>query len=101
MSGDSKGFLGFVEKMKEKFGQIHFKGMGSSLKICYVASGEADCYIRRGPTYEWDTAAGQIILEEAQGLLANFETKKPLSYNKSDLINPHFFAARKEVYPHL
>jgi len=41
---------------------------------------------------EWDTAAAQIILEEAGGAVINWETKKPLRYNKESLRNPHFVA---------
>ena len=42
--------------------------MGSSLKFCLIAKGEADYYPRFGPTCEWDTAAGQAILEYSGGL---------------------------------
>jgi len=68
--------------------------MGSSLKICLVAEGEADLYPRLGPTSEWDTAAAQAVLEGAGGQLENFKTGKILSYNlnKDSLLNPHFLA---------
>ncbi|MCG2635355.1 MAG: 3'(2'),5'-bisphosphate nucleotidase CysQ [Gammaproteobacteria bacterium] len=66
--------------------------VGSSLKICMVAAGEADLYPRFGPTSEWDTAAGQAVLEAAGGHLTD-TTMKPLSYNKpTSLLNPEFFA---------
>jgi 3'(2'), 5'-bisphosphate nucleotidase len=65
---------------------------GSALKICLVASGQADIYVRCAPTGEWDTAAGQCILEEAGGVLLDF-AGQPLRYNdRSTLINPYFFA---------
>lgn len=68
------------------------KPMGSSLKICLVAAGEADLYPRFGPTSEWDTAAAQAILESAGGRMID-RAGRPLRYNtKDDLLNPHFLA---------
>lgn len=64
---------------------------GSALKFCRIAEGNADFYPRLGPTCEWDTAAGQGILEGAGGELLN-EQGKRLNYNKESLLNPHFFA---------
>ncbi len=66
--------------------------MGSALKSCLVAEGRADLYARLGPTSEWDTAAAQIIVEEAGGRITDTHMQ-PLSYNTRDeLLNPHFFA---------
>ena len=68
------------------------KPMGSSLKICLVAEGQADIYPRLGPTSEWDTAAAQAILESAGGSMITVGGQ-PLQYNsKEDLLNPHFLA---------
>jgi len=64
---------------------------GSSLKFCAVAEGRADLYPRLGPTMEWDTAAGQAVLEAAGGRVEDLEGR-PLRYNKPDLRNPHFVA---------
>lgn len=65
---------------------------GSALKICLVASGIADIYPRFGVTGEWDTAAGQCILEAAGGKLCDL-TGNSLKYNtKSSLCNPGFLA---------
>ena len=66
--------------------------MGSSLKICLLAEGEADLYPRLAPTCEWDTAAAHAVLKAAGGEI--FDTAfQPLKYNqKVDLLNPHFFA---------
>lgn len=67
--------------------------MGSSMKMCLIAAGEADVYPRVAPTSEWDTAAAQAILTAAGGALLHLETLQPLSYNtKSDLTNPSFIA---------
>ena len=70
--------------------------LGSSLKICLVAEGMADVYPRLGPTYEWDTAAGHCVLQEAGGDIVDMDAT-PLSYNtKSSLLNPHFFATAEK-----
>jgi len=76
-----------VEAMLSRIPGASLKSMGSSLKFCLVAQGEADAYYRDVPTFEWDTAAAQIIVEEAGGQVLT-EDGKPLSYNKPDLRNP-------------
>jgi 3'(2'), 5'-bisphosphate nucleotidase len=64
--------------------------MGSAIKSCLVAEGRADIYPRIGPTSEWDTAAAQIIVEEAGGKITDLEMR-PLRYNtKESLLNPDF-----------
>ncbi|PHQ79295.1 MAG: 3'(2'),5'-bisphosphate nucleotidase [Coxiella sp. (in: Bacteria)] len=64
--------------------------MNSSIKICFVGDGVADIYPRLGPTSEWDTAAGQCVVEEAGGLVVDLDGQ-PLSYNARDtLLNPGF-----------
>ena len=66
--------------------------MGSSLKFLRIASAEADLYLRLGPTSEWDTAAGQCVLEEAGGAVLDLRGE-PLRYNaRESLINPDFVA---------
>lgn len=65
---------------------------GSALKFTDIAEGSADIYPRIGTTMEWDTAAPQIILEEAGGKILHLETRKPLVYNKVSLKNPNFVA---------
>jgi 3'(2'), 5'-bisphosphate nucleotidase len=63
---------------------------GSSLKFCLVAEGAADQYPRLGPTMEWDTAAGQVIVECAGGRVLEYDRGEPLRYNKENLLNPWF-----------
>lgn len=76
----------------EHIGPHELKPMGSSLKICLVADGQADVYPRLGPTSEWDTAAAQAILESAGGSMMD-TAGRALSYNKKDsLLNPFFLA---------
>ena len=65
---------------------------GSSLKFLILANGGADLYPRLAPTMEWDTAAAQIILEEAGGKVLEATSGTPLAYNKPNLLNPHFYA---------
>ncbi|MGL0820539.1 3'(2'),5'-bisphosphate nucleotidase CysQ [Vibrio vulnificus] len=62
----------------------------AALKACLVAEGAVDCYLRLGPTGEWDTAATQCIVEEAGGRILSTHLE-PLSYNERDTLeNPNF-----------
>lgn len=63
---------------------------GSSLKLCMVATGEADVYPRLAPTMEWDTAAADAIVRESGKMTYQFETHSPVVYNKENLLNPWF-----------
>ncbi|MCH8488136.1 MAG: 3'(2'),5'-bisphosphate nucleotidase CysQ [Candidatus Cyclonatronum sp.] len=76
-----------VKRLFEEFPHAQTKSMGSSLKFCMVAEGIANLYLRDVPTYEWDTAAAQAIVEEAGGHVFT-ESGAPLMYNKEDLLNP-------------
>lgn len=76
------------------YSAIHIEkevAVGSSLKFCVVAQGEADLYARLGPTMEWDTAAGQAVVEGAGGRVVTLDGHR-LVYNKEELRNPHFIA---------
>ena len=66
---------------------------GSSIKFCEIAEGIVDIYPRFGPTSEWDTAAGHIILEESGGSLKTTDHKKILYNKKESVINPPFVAS--------
>ncbi|WP_172380518.1 3'(2'),5'-bisphosphate nucleotidase CysQ [Vibrio sp. Vb339] len=62
----------------------------AALKACLVAEGAVDCYLRLGPTGEWDTAATQCIVEEAGGRILSTQLE-PLSYNERETLeNPNF-----------
>ena len=65
---------------------------GSSLKFCLVATGEADLYPRLGRTMEWDTAAGQAVLQGAGGEVVRFDDHGALTYGKEGFANPFFIA---------
>lgn len=73
------------------------KRASSSLKFCLIARGEADLYARLGRTSEWDTAAGQAILNAAGGCVTTLDGA-PLRYGKSTegYANPHFIAWGRE-----
>jgi 3'(2'), 5'-bisphosphate nucleotidase len=64
---------------------------GSSIKFCRRADGEADLYPRFGTTMEWDTAAGQAVLEAAGGMVTTLDGP-PLRYGKLEFRNPDFIA---------
>ncbi|ANS84128.1 3'(2'),5'-bisphosphate nucleotidase CysQ [Vibrio scophthalmi] len=71
----------------------------AALKACLVAEGAVDCYLRLGPTGEWDTAATQCIVEEAGGRILS-TLLEPLSYNERDTLeNPNFIVLGDEQLP--
>ena len=78
-----------AELLKE-YGVINSISIGSSLKFCQVADGAADIYYRHGPTMEWDTAAGQAIVEAAGGSVLLKKDMTRFRYNKEDLLNTSF-----------
>jgi len=83
----------FIDECKKRFGVVHEIPTGSSLKLCKVAEGKADIYSRLGPTYQWDIAAGQAVVESAGGVV-NDLSGNPLSYKfDPELKNPHFYCA--------
>jgi 3'(2'), 5'-bisphosphate nucleotidase len=72
-----------------------FRSIGSSLKFCLVAAGQADLYPRIGPTMEWDTAAGQAVLMAAGGRVTTPEGE-PFRYGKPGFRNGNFVARGRE-----
>lgn len=80
-----------IERLKNKMGQVELQSMGSSLKLCLVAEGQADLYPRLAPTCEWDTAAAHAIVMAAGGEVYGPDLQ-PLQYNQKDsLLNPNFY----------
>lgn len=77
----------FLEKRQVKT----IRQMGSSIKFCLIAAGDADLYPRYAPTMEWDTAAGHAILAAAGGQVTTTDGKA-LTYGKPDFKNPGFIA---------
>ena len=86
----SKETEDFIDKITKEKGDINLISKGSSLKLCLVAEGTADCYPRFAPTMEWDTAAGQAICEHAGFRVIDWKTKDNLLYNRPNLLNNWF-----------
>ena len=80
----------YVQEMRVKHGMVNLISKGSSLKLCMVAEGTANCYPRFAPTMEWDTAAGQAICEHAGFKVIDWDTKKNMLYNRAELLNNWF-----------
>jgi 3'(2'), 5'-bisphosphate nucleotidase len=78
----------FIDSLESK--KIEQVSKGSSLKLCMVATGEADIYPRLAPTMEWDTAAADAIVRESGKMTYQFKLNDPVVYNKKDLLNPWF-----------
>ena len=89
MSNETKDFIEAIDTNKEKV----IVSIGSSLKICLVAEGEANIYPRLGPTMEWDTAAAHAIVNESDGLFNKYAENGAYQkhlYNKKNLLNDWF-----------
>ena len=86
--------LDYIDNLKVNNLKVVSVPMGSSLKFCLLAEGLADCYPRFSPCMEWDTAAGQIICDEAGFKVIDLKTMKPIVYNRENLINNYFIAKK-------
>lgn len=87
-----------LQHTQQRFGDYQVLEVGSALKMCRIAEGLADFYPRFGTTMEWDTAAGQIILEEAGGALVDRQGR-PFLYNKREsLANKDFIVVGDKTY---
>ena len=88
MSDETQVFIDAINTRKEK----ELISIGSSLKICLVAEGEADIYPRLGPTMEWDTGAAHAIVDESGKSLERYMNGKysEHEYNKENLLNQWF-----------
>lgn len=79
-----------VEALRRRYPDAQVIEQGSSYKFCLLAEGRVDYYVRTTHTYEWDTAAGELILAEAGGRLEALADGTAFRYNKRDLQNPWF-----------
>ena len=79
-----------MDQLLEKYQISNFVKMGSSLKGCVVAKGDAEVYYRFNPTMEWDTAAMQCIVEEAGAVFRQMDDTQML-YNREDSLNAKGF----------
>ena len=84
----------FVEQLSLNH-EVNLVSVGSSLKFCIVAEGKADYYPRYAPTMEWDTGAGQAIVEAAGGTVLRYEDHKRFYYNRENLRNGWFLVSGK------
>ncbi len=80
----------YISALEKEHGKVESISKGSSLKLCMVAEGRADCYPRFAPTMEWDTAAGQAICMYAGKTVMDYTTKKEMLYNRENLLNNWF-----------
>lgn len=95
-SHSSPAVTEYIDEKKRLYKNVEFISAGSSLKLCMVAEGKADEYPRPGPTMEWDTAAGHAVVNNAGGVVYQWQQHQPLEYNKPDLLNPYFLVYRPD-----
>ena len=84
-----------IEKIYEDIGVKDFVRMKSSLKFCVVASGEFDGYVAEARACEWDIAAGHAILQDAGGIITDFNGDQIL-YGKENFKNPSIILRRSK-----
>ena len=84
----------YIEEQEKRYNSVEIISMGSSLKLCLVAEGVADVYPRFAPTMEWDTAAGQAIVEASGSSVISWTNKQRMPYNKENLLNDWFLVSR-------
>lgn len=84
----------YIEQLKEHYAEIKLISKGSSLKLCLVAEGTADCYPRFAPTMEWDIAAGHAICKHSGIEVLDLETNEEMRYNRAELRNNWFVVKR-------
>ncbi len=84
----------FIEGLRENRA-VDVVSAGSSLKFCLVAEGKADYYPRYAPTMEWDTGAGQAIVEASGGKVTRHEDNERFYYNRENLKNGWFLVKGK------
>lgn len=87
----------FIDKYKSAHPSGDLISIGSSLKFGLLAEGKAGIYPRFSPTMEWDTAAGQAILQAVGGMVLDIETRQPIKYNRENLRNRNFIAAASNI----
>jgi 3'(2'), 5'-bisphosphate nucleotidase len=87
-----------LQTILNKFKEI--KISGSSIKGCIIAKGEADTYIRLGPTNEWDICAMNAIITEANGIMTDLKGN-PLKYNQNNTLNQGFIVSNNKIHEQL
>lgn len=84
-----------IDALRAEHPDLEIVEQGSSYKFCMLAEGTADYYVRTTNTYEWDTAAGELILSEAGGRTCTLPDHGSLRYNEENLHNPWFYCQAK------
>ena len=84
-----------IARLRATHPDLEIVEQGSSYKFCLLAEGRVDYYVRTTHTYEWDTAAGELILAEAGGRTRTLPDDGVLRYNEKDLRNPWFVCRSK------
>ncbi|MEY4604735.1 MAG: hypothetical protein RIT43_2027 [Bacteroidota bacterium] len=84
----------YIKSLEEQKGEVLTISKGSSLKLCLVAEGIADCYPRFAPTMEWDIAAGHAICKFSGAKVIDCSTDKEMIYNREELRNNWFIVRR-------
>ena len=84
-----------ISDLHNKFGVTNHQKMKSSLKFCVIATGEFDLYVAEPRASEWDIAAGHAILQNAGGIVTDFENNEIL-YGKKDFKNPGLILKRSK-----
>lgn len=82
--------MDYVNRIKSKYPDAEIVEQGSSYKFCMLAEGSVDFYVRTSNTYEWDTAAGEVILSDTGGTTKSLPDLGKFLYNKESLMNPWF-----------
>ena len=102
ISSNKLKFVSYSNKLKPEINKIYqsmnvseFKRMKSSLKFCVIASNEYDGYVAEPRACEWDIAAGHAILENAGGIVTDFEGNEIL-YGKENFKNPSIILKRNK-----
>ena len=85
--------INLLKKIKNEHSTLK---VGSSIKFCLVAEGEADLYLRKGNTMEWDTAAGSAIIKTSHSKIYDFNLKE-LQYGKKDFRNSSFIVCNENI----
>lgn len=85
----------FLDHLRTETGDLDLLSIGSSLKLCMVAEGQAHLYPRLGPTMEWDVAAADAVVRAAGGEVVALDGNA-LTYNKENLLNPFFVVRSRD-----
>ncbi len=88
--------MAHIEALRRTYPDLEIIEQGSSYKFCMLAEGVVEYYVRTSQTYEWDTAAGELILSEAGGSTQVIGEERVLRYNEEDLRNPWFVGRSRD-----